>query len=259
MSDASQTVIGAVRSRLANKKVLIHGRFDYYRQRHYPDLVTALGGTLADDLDATVGYVVLPDLGAAKGVQQKVASLNKNGASIAILDAAGFDVLATLTADEVLALIRAGRKSANLFQTILMLQSNSASGGVVAHAFRNEKFDGLDLSRFNFEIASYPGSVFVTFSNCSFAGCLLGRTRFSSVVECDFSDARGEGARFGDVSRSKFVGADLAGVSIEGDLDGADFSAAMLRNATISDAPSKKPGTVSRFGRMLGKQAPPGA
>src|SRR5690242_15784645 len=100
-----------VLNRLAGKKLVFNGKYDrftYGVEDKLKALAEAQQGTVVDDLDDKVGYLVLADLNAGKTIQKKAVSLNAKGASIQVIDADAFKKLVEPTEDEVVALLLAG-------------------------------------------------------------------------------------------------------------------------------------------------------
>ena len=71
-----------VLNRLSGKRLVFSGKFGYGVEESLKALAEAQQGTVCDDLDAKVDYLVLPDLGTGKTIQKKALSLNAKGAAI---------------------------------------------------------------------------------------------------------------------------------------------------------------------------------
>ena len=78
----------SVLNRLAGKKVVFSGKFDYGVELRLKAMAQAQQGTVLDDLTDKVDYLVLADLNAGKTIQKKAASLNApRGATIQVINA----------------------------------------------------------------------------------------------------------------------------------------------------------------------------
>ena len=104
--------------RLAGKRVLFQGKFDRGQEERLKAIAEAQQGEVVEDVDANLNYLVVPDLSAGKTIQKKVASLNGRGASIQVIDVDAFLKLAGPSDEEILGLIRAGRKAGALYGKI---------------------------------------------------------------------------------------------------------------------------------------------
>ncbi len=218
-----------VLSKLLGKKVCLQGKFDRGDRERLVELIEAQQGTVAEDLDATVDFLVLPDLSAGKTMRKKAQSLNAKGAAIQVQCADAFKMTIEPTREQVLELIRSGKESAAIFaKAVGTVAYRYHRAAQAAHwTFTGENFDGADLSGFEF------GDV--AFQECRFVNTVLNGTSFLTVNQCDFSGATGEQPTFGDVHSSRFVGARFKGGIFHSHLAGCDFTDAVLEGVTFSE------------------------
>ncbi|HEY8747463.1 MAG TPA: pentapeptide repeat-containing protein [Tepidisphaeraceae bacterium] len=212
---AKQKKVGVL-NRLAGKKIVFNGRFEWGQRERLELLAKAHGGTILEDLDASADILVIRDLTAGKTIQAEARKLNAKGAGIQTSDAEGFEKAYEPTDEEIVALIRSGTEGAEIFGIFTGLRRGSYSKTPPRRTIRGERFDGLDLTGFRF------GDV--AFDACSFIGATLHDTFFSTASGCDFSHAKGETVHFEAVTGSWFVKAKLANVTFHGAIDGLDLS-----------------------------------
>ncbi len=218
----------AVLNRLVAQKVCFNGKFSYGVQAALAGRAEAQQGTVVEELDASVNYLVLADLSASKGVQKEALKLNAKGATIQVIDADAFAKIVEPTETDVLALIRGGKKNAVIFKKVF--------GGVIirqlghpapaAFVLTGENLNGLDLEGFEFDK--------ISFIQCSFVGSKLGDVSFGSVTDCDFSNADAASTTFAEAPGCLFVKANLKEASFEGNFSGADFSAATIDGGSFT-------------------------
>jgi len=203
---------------LAGKRVLFSDKFGWGSEMRLKALVKAHGGTLATALNAKIDYLVLPDLSTGKTVQKAASALNAKGAGIQIIDTNDFEKLTQLSDEDVLQLIRGGKKNAELFSQICGFHYDNVAGtkNPPRHLFAGEKFDNLDLTGFHFSG--------IAFEKCRFAGCELSKADFDITRDCNFTKARGFPVEFREVSGCDFTGATFGSVAIEGEFHRANFS-----------------------------------
>lgn len=202
-----------VLNRLAGKKVVLSGRFSYGVKERLQALAEAQQAKVVDDLSDKVDYLVVADLSGGKTMQKKAMTLNGKGASIQTLDADAFGQLVEPTDDEVIELVRAGI-------TDLIVTHRGQS-----RTIQSENFDRLKLKDAHLRN--------IAFAHCSLVGADLNGVHFNSATDCDFSKASGAGVHIDDVSRSRFDKANMTDASFAGDLDGTDFSGAVLEGAVF--------------------------
>jgi uncharacterized protein YjbI with pentapeptide repeats len=86
----------------------------------------------------------------------------------------------------------------------------------------------LDLSEFDLSA--------IAFERCSFVGATLNGTKFSEVIDCDFSKATGVGTEFRNVERIRLAKADFsAAVVALKNLDNIDLTGAKFTASSISE------------------------
>lgn len=224
----------SVQNPLKGKRVLIHGRAAWSR-KELARRAAAFGATAVKKLDAKTDYLVLLDSTGTKGVQGQAAGLNAGGAAIQVMEEDDFKKLLTASDEGLLAMIRAGNSAmyeAAVEDEIFHYQV----GGKPRHHFVSENFEKADLREFDFS----P----IFFTGCNLRGARVAGSVFSSLINCDLSGCDGTGAvkksrtdggavQFAAVTGSKFIKARLPGAQIEGDVQGADFTSAVLDGATF--------------------------
>ena len=210
--------------RLRGRTVVFSGKFQYGHEDQLRAMAEAQGATVAEDLDKSSDYLVLPELATGKTIQKKAMSLIAKGATIQVIDAADFRKLVEPTQEELVALLRRGSKFANLFNKILV--DHAPFHGRHKFELSGENFDGVDLAGFNTYVIKFDG--------CSFRGVTLGSTNFSVTDNCDFSDAHASGhANLGQSRRSVFRQAQFQRMTFSNAIDHADFTAANLEGAAF--------------------------
>jgi len=110
---------------------------------------------------------VLPDINGGVTLQKKVLTLNAKGASIQVMDQAGFKALAMPTPEELTALLRAGARRRSALTTCWGARGSTCPIMALKCSIR--------LSRRIFPGCHWRGlcSVSVAFAQCSFAGAAL--------------------------------------------------------------------------------------
>ncbi len=216
-----------VLNRFAGKKLVFNGKFGYGVEASLKALAEAQKGTVRDDLDEKAHYLVLADLSAGKTIQKKVMSLNGKGAAIQVIDADAFTKLAEPTDEEILALLRGGESE--IFAKIYRWtgRRNQVNAKPAKTRFHSETLRGLKLFGVDFDD--------IEFSDCDFVSAEFDRVHLGSATHCDFSKITGERNCFGDVQGSRFANATLKQPRFEGHFSGADFTGALLDDASFSD------------------------
>jgi len=177
-------------------------------------------GKLVDSLNKSVDYLVVADMSSGMPAQRKAQALNLKGASIQILDVADLDKIACPTEQDIIQIIRMGKKGRDILTKAVIRPERRRVGNFgPPFTIRGESFDGLDLSGFEFRT--------IRFERCSFAGIVAKRTVFSAALNCNFKRANLKAARFGRVSGSEFCNSNVSG-SIFRHFDGADFTGAIM-------------------------------
>jgi uncharacterized protein YjbI with pentapeptide repeats len=213
----------AVLNRLAGKKLVFNGRFSYGVEDALKAMAEAQQGTVCDDLDGKIDYLVLADLTAGKTAQKKALSLNGKGATIQVIDVDGFRNLAEPTDEEILALLRAGE--AETFA--------KTRGPRYYHATTLKcTFHGEDFNAVTFKNAHLDD---IGFEGCSFFGAKLDHVYFGAVTDCDFSRATGDSSHFAGVPNCRFNNSAWQGCRFTGDLSEADFSHATLDESSFAN------------------------
>ncbi len=226
--------------RLAGKKLVFQGKFfmsagvfSWAADEWLRQLVHAQQGTVCDELDEAIDYLVIPDLNGQKTAQRKAAALNKKGASIQVLDMAGLRAIAEPTADDLTAALRAG--DADLVQalhvetfhhwvglksTALFLMSSRDLSGMF--------LEGVHLSSIRFE-------------NCCFQGARLENVIIDEATACDFSDSRGIDLKIINMEKCCFRKAEFTGGYLQGDLAGSDLSEGSFESVVFSARQAQAP------------------
>jgi uncharacterized protein YjbI with pentapeptide repeats len=219
--------LSAALDRFAGKKVVFSGKFGYGVEESLKAMAKAQQATVLDDLTDKVDFLVLADLNAGKTVQKKAATFNGKGATIQVMDSAAFRELVKPTQDELLALLKDGKRGAEALAAIAVGHSGQ---GVEPEAPRlvGARLDGLDLSRFDF--------CSLAFENCSFIGATLDGTHIAEAIDCDFSKATGVSPHFFKIDRSRFANAKFSEADFCGHFNGSDFTSARLDNSQFSES-----------------------
>lgn len=219
----------SVLKKLAGKKLVFSGKFDYDGEERLKALATAQGASVVKDLDGKVDCLILADLNAGKTIQKKVTSLNAKGAAIEVIDEAAFLERARPTEDQLLALLKEGRRGAKALASMAPRIPKYNHHGALPECPRilGAKLDGLDLSGVEFNG--------IAFENCSFVGAKLDDTYFIEAVGCDFSKASGDSPRFGKIDGSRFTKANFAKAEFCSHLYGCDFTSANLDGSVVSE------------------------
>ena len=213
-----------VLNRLAGKKIVFSGKFDYGAEDALKALAAVQQGTVGDELDDKTDYLVVASLSAGKTIQKKAMSLNGKGAAIQVIDAEDFRQLAEPTTDEILALLRAGE--------------TETYAKIVGHRSYHwnqpprAAFHGEDLSAATLSNAPLDD---IRFEDCRFVGAKLKHVSFGVTTDCDFSKAAANSSEFGDVSSCRFKQAKLNDCEFAGDLSDADFTGASLDETSFSN------------------------
>jgi uncharacterized protein YjbI with pentapeptide repeats len=216
-------------ARLKNKRVVFHGKFQYGECERLSLMTKVRGGTIATDLDARVTHLVLPDLASGAGMQKKAASLRKKGTAIEVMDAAAFRELLSPTQDELLSLLKDGKRGARALAGVAPPIATGKHGAAPGcPRLVGAQLDGVDLSGFDL------GGV--AFENCRFIGAKLDKTVIVEAIACDFSKATGDSPRFGKIDRSRFTKAQFKNAESCSHLQGSDFSDAKLDNSLFSES-----------------------
>jgi uncharacterized protein YjbI with pentapeptide repeats len=222
----------SVLNRLAGKKVVFSGKFDYGVEDALKSMAEAQQGAVPDELTDKVNYLVLADLNAGTTIQKKAAALNKKGATIQVMDVAAFRELVKPTEDELLALLKNGKRGAEALAAAappIARIRHLNHHGVAPECPRlvGARLDGLDLSDFDF------GGL--AFEKCSFIGATLNRTNVVEAIECDFSTATGAAPRFSKINGSRFVSAKFDNAQFSSHIARNDFTAAKLDGSRFYD------------------------
>ncbi|HEX3600464.1 MAG TPA: pentapeptide repeat-containing protein [Lacipirellulaceae bacterium] len=215
----------SVLNRLAGKTLTFNGKFTYGVEDSLKAMAHAQQGSVRDDLDASVDYLVCADLNSSKSIQKKALALNGKGASIQVIDTDQFRKLAEPTEKEILALIRAGESET--YAKIRGPSHGYLRGSSPKHTFHTE-----DLNAVKLQNAALRD---IHFCGCSFVGAELNQAQIRAASDCDFSKATGDSCQFGDVPNCRFTKAKMHGARFDGDFSNADFSQADLEGASFCD------------------------
>lgn len=212
-------------NRCAGKRFVFNGKFEYGAEDSLKAIARAQQGTVKDDLDDKVDYLVLADATAGKTIQKKAASLNGKGASIQVIDVDAFKKLAEPTEEEFLALLRAGESATYAIirgssYYLPMMQATKTT--YYSEDLRDVKLKDLHLAE-------------IAFDGCDFSGAELTDVQFRSAINCDFSKAVSVSINFGDVSSSRFHKATVKQSEFHGSFSGADFTGATLDDCAFSE------------------------
>jgi uncharacterized protein YjbI with pentapeptide repeats len=224
-----------VLNRLAGKKFVFGGKFSYGIGEWLKSVAEAQQGAVADDLDAKVDYLVLADMNSGKTIQKKALALNAKGATIQVIDADAFKQMAEPTAEEVLALLRAGEAA-----TYTQFWRPGAYLRQAKHTYHSENLKGCDLSGailddIEFNACTFVGAVLNASSGAAWTPGARCATSFGTAKDCDFSGATGANCQFNAATNCNFRNATLTCPHFNGDFSGADFTAASLEKASFSN------------------------
>src|SRR5262249_22915359 len=214
----------AVLNRLAGKKLVFDGKFGYGALDSLKAMADAQQGTVRDDLDAKMDYLVLADVSASKTIQKKAMSLNAKGASIQVIDADAFKTLVEPTDEEIVALLKAGESET--YTKTRGPRHYYVTAQPPTRTIASEDFGAAHLEKVDLDG--------IAFDTCRFVGAELSHVRFGTAIDCDFSRVKGEFSRFGGVPKCRFKEATLNSSQFEGNFSEADFSNATLEQATFS-------------------------
>lgn len=214
-----------VLNRLAGKKIVFSGKFGYGAEEALKALAEAQRGIVGEELDAKTDYLVVADLSGGKTIQKKAMALNGKGATIQVIDSDGFRQLAEPTADEILALLRAGE--AETYAKI--------AGHRPYHWNQPPRtsIHGVDLSAATLKNAPLDD---IRFDDCRFVGAKLEHVSFGVATDCDFSRVIANSSQFADAPNCRFKQAKLNDCEFAGDLSNADFTGASLEETLLSNA-----------------------
>ncbi len=206
--------------RLKKKTVCFNGKFDWGVRERLSALAKENGASIAKDLNARVGMLVVPDISGAKTIQKKVQSLNARGAAIQLLDADDFSTQVAPTDDEIVAVMKRGAKGAKLFQDAIAHYARRAMGKQPTRIIAGESFIGADLRGFDLEDFG--------FDSCDFSRAKFERTKIGPSSECKFEQCTGidlmiESAQACSFKKAKLPSSDFADGS-DLDFTGSDFS-----------------------------------
>jgi hypothetical protein len=137
-----------VADRLAGKKLVFSGKFDYGVEDSLKAMAEAQQGKVLDDVAADVDYLVLADTSGGKSIQKKAMTLNTKGATIQVIDADAFRQLVEPTEAELLELIRTGQS-----ETYSKLRGpvyRITLGQPPKYTIRAENLKGVKLHNFQF-------------------------------------------------------------------------------------------------------------
>ena len=210
----------AIFSSLKGKKVTLQGRFDRSERPSIEEMIQLQQGKVVDSLNKSVDYLVVADMSSGIPAQRKAQALNSKGANIQVLDVADLDKIACPTEQDIIQIIRMGKKGRDILTKAVIRPARRRVGNFgPSFTITGESFDGLDLSGFEFRT--------INFERCSFAGIIAKKTVFTAALNCNFTHASLTAARFGRVSGSEFSNSNLSGSKF-GHLEGADFTGATM-------------------------------
>jgi uncharacterized protein YjbI with pentapeptide repeats len=239
---------------LAGKQVVRAGKFDWHATMLVDAVVKLHGGEFVDALSPKVAMLILPDLTQGKVLQKKVESLNKNGATIQVIDYDDLTKTLSPTDEQVVQALRMGGPTAKAVADWARSRryGRGAPVTLAAEDFGDANLGDLDAS-------------YIVFESCDFSGIKAHQSTWNEIARCTFHRADLRGAKISrevDADGSDFTGADLSGamfffnprrtgrkskvpwvfkdakldnVTIRGPLDAADFSGADLSKAKLFD------------------------
>ncbi len=235
--------------RFAGKRICLQGRFAPDTLHKLEAFAKAHGGTICDDIDAKVDWVVVPDASApGKGVNKSVLSLNAKGAAVQIIGHSDFNKQIEPTDEEVIQLLRQGQVALPLFSHILVNQGNIYSpSAAMKRRIVSESFAGCDLDHFSFPSIAFDG--------CDFTGASLEGSLLAQAKDCAFDKVHAPNITICDASDCTFKGANLQACSCTNglanvDFTGADMQAARLQPYTWQQKPTPWLGLVFRSANL---------
>lgn len=260
-------------TRLLGKKFVFEGKFGYgdSERKGLIARVTAQGGEVVDELDATVNYLVIADLEQSKKPQKTAEKLNASGAAIQIIQSTKVFELSKITDEEYIAVLQAGQRGRAFIEELRAARITPF--GASQTPFHNQKYDNVDLSGHKLEYAEFKNTRFyqstlhdlhahlvdwcnlmkckganVTFTvarNCRFAEADLPGLKIHHLTDCDFTSANLESATLGNslgasAANCIFTGANLRNATLgelaNPKLDQADMTGARFKNCVLSGA-----------------------
>jgi uncharacterized protein YjbI with pentapeptide repeats len=184
-------------------------------------MIQAHGGSVAAHLDAKVSNLVLPDAASGAAMRKKADALRKKGAAIEVMDAAIFRAFVSPTHDELVAILKDGKRGAKALLSVAPPVEHGGHGAAPGSPrLAGARLDGLDLSELDLRG--------LAFEECSFVGAKLDHVRIAEATECDFSKTTGDSPQFGKIDCSRFVNARFDGAEFRSHLEGSDFTGARL-------------------------------
>jgi len=229
------------------------------------------GGKLLAAVSANLNYLVVGEKrgSAPTATEQKAIKLNGQGANIQVIEEADFWQLVAPSRDDVIAMLRAGKKGLDRFRQMhpkynwelcRLLPLPDLSGADLRNADLNDlnltdvKLDGADLSGANLSHCDH-----IKMSGARLDGARLAKSELDGLVDCSLKKADVSDCHFwytGSLDRSDFTGAKLdnlwanhckcVGVVFRDarmrkvqfnqcTLTGSDFSGADLTRAELGD------------------------
>lgn len=257
--------------RLVGKRFVIAG--DAKRTRA-ADLVKAEGGEVLPRVTADVDYLVVERYQGRPptGAEKKAETLNRKGASIHVLDVAGFCQLFLPSREESLAMLAAGEEGVRRWQHLagqywikgqIDLRGVKLRGAQLLWThFHAAVLEGADLRDVKLNsLGCLPNIEGVRLDNAHLAHSTASGVKNCSLKNVDLSDGRIydaensnlDGARLvkthlNNVLRCRLRKADLTEACVSGSLEGSDISGSCLFKAKASH--SKGTGAIFRTANL---------
>jgi uncharacterized protein YjbI with pentapeptide repeats len=251
-----------LKPRFQGKTFAFAGDVRKYDRERLETILAGEGGQQVKEVSATLDFLVVLDgpAHAPTGAEKKAEQLNRKGASIQTITEAGILDRCTPTAEEALALLRAGAGGIERWNALrgyreareLPLRGADLRGGKLAGVrlwngklnridFREADLTGAmlkDLSGSRLDGANLTGASLFGVSKCSFDGaCLQGASLSSKITGCSFTGADLAGAHSGGSYLDQWRGCDCTGAEMQGfHGNNSTFADVAFRNADLNKA-----------------------
>ena len=248
--------------KLKGQRVAITGKMQTLTKGELALWVKEEGGTLVEQVDSKLNYLVLGQSRGVSAGEKKAIQLNQKGASIQTLLEQDFYDFLNHTRDELLALINGGTAANKVLQAWSRRQyyfshridlSGVNLQGVVLEkvSLHGINFDGADfsqakltnvdfgeLNQVNFNESQLKMVHFEEIKNCTFQKASLQELDFAEAEACDFRQAKFSKSisDFSDFRKSDFSYAEFIEVeSGEAQFTQANLTGVKLAKANLED------------------------
>jgi uncharacterized protein YjbI with pentapeptide repeats len=222
-------------------------------------LVRTAGGTVVDDVNDTVNYLIVGEVRSSpSAAEKKAAKLNHQGACIAILDESQFADLLKPTPDQIVAMLKGGPKGLKEWKTLsnwwkrspielrkvdlrkINLEGVELEGvHLIAVDFREANLNGVRLHKAEdcrFDGATIRNAVVWDCTDCTFKGADLDAAIVNNMRNCTFDKVQLRNGYFsGSIQSCSVRNADLSDTRLNpADLTGSDFTGTKVLRSTAS-------------------------